>query len=124
MRASSRSSAMSWRSNARISRSSPCRLLTAVVVNGCTGTGRSPQLFRKGIPCGVAFGDDRPDTEAAAEGLDARELPMIVELHEPIHCDDRLRLSGDIEDDAGGRILEPAPIDAQKVLVPGLPCLG
>ena len=37
----------------------------------------APELFSERIPYGVALGDNRPDTEPGAEGLDACELPVI-----------------------------------------------
>ena len=72
----------------------------------------APELFSERIPYGVALGDNRPDTEPGAEGLDACNLPGIVELHEPIERDNRLRLGGEIEEDACGCFLELPPVDA------------
>jgi hypothetical protein len=54
------------------------------------------ELFGKRIARGVAFADNRPNTEAGAEGLDARELPRIVELREPIDRNNRFRLGTDL----------------------------
>ena len=105
-----RSSAISWRSNAKIRRSSACRLLTAVVGKRMHWHGEvASELFGERIAYSVAFGDDRPDTEAGPEGLDACELPVIVQFDEPVRGDNRFRLSGEIEDDARGRVLEPPP---------------